>query len=113
MGPPKFPTGEVLGWLLEVEGKKLFHLGSACMRWEPLEGIDVFLVPVQGRKNICEVSAGLVRKVKPKMVIPHHFDDFYPPVSQTIDLAPLIEEVSRIDKDIEVTVPTINQWMDI
>jgi len=112
MGPPKFPTGEVLGWLLEVEGKKLFDLGSACMRWEPEEGIDIFLVPVQGRTNICEVAADLVRKVKPETVIPHHFDDFYPPLSQTVDLKPLIDEVSRMDSDIEVSVPSINQWME-
>lgn len=112
MGPPKYPTGEVLGWLLEVEEKKLFDLGSAGMRWEPEEDIDVFLVPVQGRTNICEVAADLVRKVRPKMVIPHHFDDFYPPLSQTIDLEPLIDEVSGIDADIEVSVPSINQWME-
>jgi L-ascorbate metabolism protein UlaG (beta-lactamase superfamily) len=111
MGPPKFPTGEVLGWLLEVDGKKLFDLGSGCMRWEPEEDIDIFLVPVQGRTDICEVAADLVRKVMPKKVIPHHFDDFYPPLSQTIGLKPLIDEVGRMDPDIEVSVPSINQWI--
>ena len=113
MGPPRFPTGEVLGWLLEMEGKKLFDLGSACMRWEPEKDIDIFLVPVQGRTNICEVAADLVRKVRPERVIPHHFDDFYPPMSQTIDLKPLINEVVGIDESIEVSLPSINQWMEL
>ena len=111
MGPPKFPTGEVLGWLLEVEGKKLFDLGSACMKWEPEKDIDVFLVPVQGRTDICKVAADLVSRVRPKKVIPHHFDDFYPPMSQTIDLQPLIDEARGLDPDIELSVPSINQWM--
>jgi L-ascorbate metabolism protein UlaG (beta-lactamase superfamily) len=67
---------------------------------------------VQGRTDIYEVAADLVRKVRPKLVIPHHFDDFYPPVSQTIDLEPLIDEVSGLDADIEVSVPSINQWIE-
>lgn len=113
MGPPRYPTGEVLGWLLEVEGKKLFELGSACMRWEPEGDIDVFMVPVQGRTDICEVAADLVDRVKPRKVIPHHFDDFYPPLSQEIELAPFVQAVLSGQKDVEVLVPTINRWTEL
>lgn len=113
LGMSRYPKGEVFGWLIEAEGKKLFHLGSACMLWGLDEDIDVFMVPVQGRTDICEVAAGLVKKVAPGMVITHHHDDFYPPLSRDIDLVPFQEELARLGVEITVNVPTINHQVEV
>ncbi|OFW67470.1 MAG: hypothetical protein A2V52_07880 [Actinobacteria bacterium RBG_19FT_COMBO_54_7] len=113
LGGHRFRTGEVFGWLIDVEGKKLFHLGSACMIWGVSNNIDVFMVPVQGRTDIAEVSAELVRRVSPGLVIPHHFDDFYPPLSRTIDLAPFEVAVRRRVIDVPIQIPTINSLIEL
>lgn len=113
LGRHNFPTGEVFGWLIDVEGKRLFHLGSACMLWGVSNDIDVFMVPVGGRTDICEVAADLVRRVAPSQVIPHHFDDFYPPLSRTVDLVPFEAEVRRRGLDVPVEIPTVNRLIEL
>jgi L-ascorbate metabolism protein UlaG (beta-lactamase superfamily) len=113
LGAHRFPVGEVFGWLIEVEGKKLFHLGSACMLWGVSNDIDVFMVPVQGRTDITEVAADLVKRVQPKLVVPQHFDDFYPPISRTVDLDPFRAAVKRNGMDIPIEVPVINRLIEL
>lgn len=113
LGTSRYPTGEVLGWLVEAEGKTIFHLGSACMRWVPDRRVDAFLVPVQGRTDICVVVADLVGRVRPEKVIPHHYDDFYPPLSRYVDLEPLLADLRRRHPDIEVRVPFINRLEEL
>jgi L-ascorbate metabolism protein UlaG (beta-lactamase superfamily) len=113
LGAHRFPTGEVFGWLIEVEGKKLLHLGSACMTWGVSNDIDIFMVPVQGRTDIAEVAADLVKRVKPKLVIPQHFDDFYPPISRTVDLAPFKARLGSDSLKAAIRTPEINTLVEL
>jgi L-ascorbate metabolism protein UlaG (beta-lactamase superfamily) len=113
LGYTRYPCGQVLGWYIEVEGKRLFHMGSASLPWDLNAEVDAFMVPVQGRTDICTVAADLVARVKPSMVIPHHHDDFYPPVSRYVDLAPFEEELRRRGLQVQVRVPTINKLMEL
>ena len=48
--------------------------------------IDYFLAPLQGHSSIQEIAAQITTIIQPKVVIPHHFDDFYPPLSQNISV---------------------------
>ncbi len=109
----KYPCGQVLGWYIEVEGKKLFHMGSACLPWDLNAEVDVFLVPVQGRTDICEVAADLVRRVRPSIIIPHHHDDFFPPLSRFIDLGDFEAELRRRGVQAQVRVPAINELIEL
>lgn len=109
----RYPCGQVLGWYIEVEGKRLFHMGSACLPWDLDAEVDVFLVPVQGRTDICEVAADLVRRVKPSLVIPHHHDDFFPPLSRFVDLGEFEAELRRRGIQVQVRVPAINRIMEV
>ncbi len=109
----RYPCGQVLGWHIEVEGKKLFHMGSACLPWDLDVEVEVFMVPVQGRSDICEVAADLVRRVKPALVIPHHHDDFFPPLSRHIDLDEFQLELRKRHIDAQVRVPVINRIMEL
>ncbi|MDI6874869.1 MBL fold metallo-hydrolase [Candidatus Solincola sp.] len=113
LGTSRYPTGEVLGWLVEAEGRTLLHLGSACMTWIPDCRVDAFLVPVQGRTDICSVAAGLVDRVRPATVIPHHHDDFYPPLSQYVDLEPFLAEMRRRHPRARVRIPVINRLEEL
>jgi L-ascorbate metabolism protein UlaG (beta-lactamase superfamily) len=113
LGTTHYPTGQVLGWYIEVEGKSLFDLGSACMIADVKKGVDYFMVPVQGRTDICSVAANLVDRVRPRAVIPHHQDDFYPPLSRYIDLAPFEARLRERGLQVELRVPAINKLMEI
>ena len=113
LGTTHYPTGQVMGWLIEVEGKRLFDLGSASMLADVDGEVDVFMVPVQGRTDICEVAARLVERVKPSVVIPQHYDDFYPPLSRNVDLAPFLRQVERSGAQVKVRVPEMNKLMEL
>ncbi|MBN2027947.1 MAG: MBL fold metallo-hydrolase [Actinobacteria bacterium] len=113
LGTTHYPCGQVLGWYIEVEGKRLFDMGSASLPWDLDREVDVFMVPVQGRTDICSVAADLVARIKPAVVIPQHYDDFYPPLSRYVDLAPFEEELRKRGLQVQVRVPTINKLMEI
>ena len=55
--------------------------------------IDYFMVPLQGHSDIQKIAAQLTYEINPRAVIPHHFDDFYPPLSQNISLDIYKEEL--------------------
>ncbi|MHA1298000.1 MAG: MBL fold metallo-hydrolase [Candidatus Helarchaeota archaeon] len=102
----KYKKGKVFGYLFEFSnGKKLFHMGSGGYYKNELEklpkGIDIFLAPVAGREDCDKVLAKCANIFKPKMIIPHHYDDFFPPISwyayYNFD-----QEVKKIDPDIIV-----------
>lgn len=113
LGTTHYPCGQVLGWYIEVEGKRLFDMGSACLPWDLDREVDVFMVPVQGRTDICSVAADLVARIRPAVVIPQHYDDFYPPLSRYVDLDPFAEELRRRGLQVQVRVPTINKLMEL
>ena len=82
----KWRAGQVLGYLFEFEqGKKFLHFGSGGYLKEEIaklpKDIDYFLAPVAGRSNSDEYLAKLAGMIEPKNVIPHHYDDFFPPIS--------------------------------
>ncbi|MHB8780725.1 MAG: MBL fold metallo-hydrolase [Candidatus Geothermincolia bacterium] len=111
----RFPEGGVFNYLLEVDGKRLLHMGSAHMNEDsqPLGDIDVFFVPVQGRSDIQDLAVRLTERVAPRIVIPHHHDDFYPPLSQMIDLRPFLAGVAERLPETLVIVPELNRWMEL
>jgi L-ascorbate metabolism protein UlaG (beta-lactamase superfamily) len=111
LGTTHYPTGQVMGWLIEVEGKRLFDLGSARMLADVDGEVDVFMVPVQGRTDICDVAAALVERIKPSVVIPQHYDDFYPPLSRYVDLEPFLRQMER--SGLKVRVPEMNKLMEL
>ena len=82
----KYVVGDVFGYLFEFSnGKKLVHFGSGGYYEEELKklpaDIDIFLAPVAGREDVEEIVAKMASIFNPKMIIPHHYDDFVPPFS--------------------------------
>lgn len=86
-----YPQGLVQSYLFEEKGKKFLFLSSAgCSQGELMEyrklEVDFLLVPLQGHSLIQDLAAELTIRIQPKVVIPHHYDDFYPPLSQDISV---------------------------
>jgi L-ascorbate metabolism protein UlaG (beta-lactamase superfamily) len=114
----KYPAGQVLSWLFEIDGKVIRHFGSAGSTPQELQRfsrqkIDVLLVPLQGHTHICDIALNYVRALKPQMVIPHHQDDFFLPISTYVDIQPFVESVKRTCPETEVRVMEINTPLTI
>jgi L-ascorbate metabolism protein UlaG (beta-lactamase superfamily) len=107
----RWPQGQVLAWrfMLAAEDNRVVqHFGSAgctedeLARLVKLGAPDVLLFPLQGHSHICWIAAQAVARLRPRVVIPHHHDDFSPPLSQTVDIAPFVEAVRKLSPPVEV-----------
>jgi hypothetical protein len=63
---------------IEVNGLTLLHVGSANLVEDALAGqsCDVLFVCVPGWRNVPGFVPRLVSAVRPKTIVPFHFDDF-------------------------------------
>ncbi len=110
----RYPCGQTLSWLFTVDSRSVLFFGSAGSPPAELAqyrglAVDTLLLPVQGHSRIIDISLNYIRAIRPGRVIVHHFDSFWPPISKTIDLTPLTEQVEKQFPDIEVIIPEINQ----
>jgi L-ascorbate metabolism protein UlaG (beta-lactamase superfamily) len=86
-----YPMGLVQTYLFEVSGKKVLFISSAGCSDRELQiyqklDVDYLLAPLQGHSKIQEIAAEQTAIINPKVVIPHHHDDFYPPLSENISV---------------------------
>jgi L-ascorbate metabolism protein UlaG (beta-lactamase superfamily) len=113
-----YPVGQVLSWQFEIDGQVLQHFGSAGSTAEELKGlggrkIDILLVPLQGHTRICDIALRYVQALKPHTVIPHHQDDFFPPISTYVDIRPFITAVTRTCPETKIRILQINETVTI
>jgi len=103
--------GQVLAWrftLAEDGGCVVQHFGSAGCTGDELARLgrlgapDVLLVPLQGHRHIHCIAAHIVERLKPRIAIPHHHDDFCPPISQRVDVGPFIKAVKATSQRVWV-----------
>ena len=114
----EYPVGQVLSWQFEIDGRVLQHFGSAGSTPDELKRlgqhkIDTLLVPLQGHTRICDIALKYVQAIKPRMVIPHHQDDFFPPISTYVDIRPFIKAVRRTCPDTAIRIMQINETITI
>lgn len=77
----KVDGGNPCGFLIEVNGKRVYHAGDTglTMDMQLLEGdkIDVALLPIGGNFTMdIEDALRAVEMIKPKLAIPIHYDTF-------------------------------------
>jgi L-ascorbate metabolism protein UlaG (beta-lactamase superfamily) len=114
----EYPEGQVLSWRFKIEDKVLHHFGSAGSTSEELDRLgrqptDILLVPLQGHTHIVEIALKYVKALLPKVVIPHHQDNFYPPISTMVNLQPFVEGVPKLAPGTEVRVLEMNQTVKL
>lgn len=109
-----YPCGQVLAWRFSVQRQRILFFGSAGSSQDELERlagspVDVLLVPLQGHSDICDIAFHYVRTLRPRTVIPHHQDDFYPPISRSVDIRPFVQRVEKECPGTRVKVMELNE----
>lgn len=112
----KFPCGQVLCWKFELENKQILFFGSGGSTKEELEHlarahVDILLVPLQGHTHICDKALFYLKILKPDLVIPHHQDDFFPPLSQTVDISPFVDRAASVSPETQVRLIRMNETL--
>ena len=114
----EYPVGQVLSWRFTIGDQVIQHFGSAGSTPEELNGhsnqpIDILLIPLQGHSRICNIALNYVQALKPRMVIPHHQDDFFPPISTYVDVRPFARKVAQRCPHTKVRIMRINESITI
>ncbi len=114
----QFPCGRVLSWRFYIEDKIIQFFGSAGSSLKELKKIgdkpiDILMLPLQGHSNICGIGLNYIKYLKPKIVLPHHQDDFFPPISQSVDIKPFIDKIKKDYKDTIVIIPRMNETLTL
>jgi L-ascorbate metabolism protein UlaG (beta-lactamase superfamily) len=114
-----FPMGDVFGFCVYFNGFKIVSFGSLWHKYtEELQKFslcDIFLVPYAGNstRHMVKKTAKMIKILQPKILIPHHWDNFMPPISRTEDLEPLLKLMAKEFPDIEVIIPEFEKEMTI
>ncbi len=108
-----YPPGETLGYELTWNDRCLVHWGSAGFYPEELRRLhpDGFLLPLQGHSKIHRIAAQMIELMRPKWIVPHHHDNFMPPLSEPAAVQPLIDLLHARQLDVRVIEPIIGEWM--
>jgi L-ascorbate metabolism protein UlaG (beta-lactamase superfamily) len=103
----RYPLGSNSEFLLELGGLRILFSGSGGGDYERLAALepDVFLCPFAGRTDVVEHYSRALRALRPRTVVLHHFDRFFP--SFCVDY-PVEEFERRVRRDfpgVELVVP--------
>lgn len=113
-----YPEGQVLSWKFTIGGYTIHHFGTAGSTRKELERLavyqpDLLLIPLQGHTRINDIALEYIRMFRPRMVIAHHHDDFYPPISSSIDIEHFVRKVKEQCCETEMKVLEINQTIEL
>jgi L-ascorbate metabolism protein UlaG (beta-lactamase superfamily) len=110
----QWPLGGIVTYDFQAEGLSLIHFGSAAWIKGEIDQLqpDIALIPVEHEPEAQAACVHLTMLLKPRLVIPHHWDDYYPPLSQTIDLRRFKSVMQTLTSNINVYIPTLGQSFD-
>lgn len=105
-----YRCGQVFGIKVEVGGLVIYHQGSAdLLDDEKLPaGVDIFLCGIAGRMFSRHYLHRILPRLAPRVVIPHHWDDFFRPLdaplgfSLNVRLHRFPDEVAAVSRSFEV-----------
>lgn len=113
-----FPCGQVLSWRFTIEDKIILFFGSAGFPLKQFEKmkdqpVDILMIPLQGHSKACQLGVEYVKYFTPGIVIPHHYDDFYPPLSKAMDIRPFVEKINNDFNRTRVVLPRLNTPLNV
>lgn len=112
----KFPEkGQTLLYELRAEGKTVLVMGSLGLKdgVSYPEGADLLILPYQGSAYLEEEALEVVERLKPKRILLDHFDDAFPPVSETVDTRGFKKLMDELYPQIRVVKPVYNKTVEI
>lgn len=102
----RYGCGQTYGILIEVGGARFYHQGSCDLIDEEIRGkVDILLAGIAGRRFTENYLKRLLGRLEPKLIIPHHYDDFFEPIeaplafSLNVNLSSFIEEVRAVSHE--------------
>ncbi len=116
--PQAYKCGQVWGVFIEVAGVRFYHQGSCDLLEDEIhdKNVDVLLAGISGRRFTKGYFQRIIAAVKPKLIVPTHYDNFFVPLgdpskfSFNVNLTGFADEVRAATSEVpmstlEVGVP--------
>jgi L-ascorbate metabolism protein UlaG (beta-lactamase superfamily) len=105
-----YRCGQVYGIHIAVAGVSFYHQGSANLIEEAIRHheVDYFLAGITGRSFTPAYTERILRLLSPRVVVPHHHDNFFRPLDEpmrlsfNVNFGGFVEEVAAVSRDFEV-----------
>lgn len=105
-----YKCGQTWGIRVAVGGTIIYHQGSADVVDEAVRDhdIDVFLAGIAGRQVTSRYWERVLPLLRPKVVVPMHYDNFYAPVEDPMTFLPRMhvagvpDELRAVSRDVAV-----------
>jgi L-ascorbate metabolism protein UlaG (beta-lactamase superfamily) len=105
-----YRCGQVYGIHVAVAGVSFYHQGSANLLDDAIRhhDVDYFLAGISGRGFTTDYTGRILRLLSPRVVVPHHYDDFFRALDQPmrfsfkVNFGGFVEEVAAVSRDFEV-----------
>ena len=83
---------------MEADGAAVSLLGSLNLR-EDVDyptGADLLVLPYNGWEDNYPPAARVIRRLAPKRVLLDHYDSTFPPLTEPVDLSPILKEFNGL-----------------
>jgi L-ascorbate metabolism protein UlaG (beta-lactamase superfamily) len=97
-------AGETVIYDISVANKRILLLGSLNLddNTEYPKGVDLLILPFQGRSDINKYAMPFIDRLQPKKILLDHFDDAFPPISANVETGLFISLMRQKHPDIPV-----------
>ncbi len=115
----EYGRGPVFGLLVEVEGYRIFHKGSAAIAEESESEVraDLLLLGISLRADTKRFVYRMVEMIDPQILMPMHYDYFFRPLHKGLRLVPrthfgqVVDEARDAKPEIRiVTLPLLGEY---
>lgn len=111
-----FPLkGQTYLYELRAEEKTVLVMGSLGLKEGVCypEGADLLILPYQGSAHLEEEAMEVVERLRPKRIMLDHFDDAFPPVSDTVDTRSFKKLMDELYPQIQVVKPVYKKAVEL
>ncbi len=99
--PFRYPMGPVLAWRIEVGGRAFHVQGSAGIDDDALarqRPVDVLFACLAARRGTKDYLLRLGERLRPRVLVPIHHDDFFRPIERPPRLLPGLDWETFLDE---------------
>lgn len=101
----QYRCGKVFGIYITCDNYKIYHQGSCNFIEENItEEVDLFLMGLAKRNTTLDYTKRILEKLKPKIIIPCHYENFFIPIDKKLKLMPKLDFDGWI-KEVESVLP--------
>jgi len=107
-------AGETVIYDISVSGEHILLLGSLNLEGntEYPVGVDLLILPFQGRSDITGYAMQVVGRLQPRKILLDHFDDTFPPISSSVRTGRFVKKMQRDFPAVPVICrPAGSEWI--